>query len=455
MTMKYISIVISCATLLWMNALCVVAQSEHEQPVGEKRANLSQFVATGLKNNYGLKIVRNEEQRAANNATWANAGALPTVSATAGYGGDLYSRNTHANGGGTSRSRNTYDQSLTAGVRADWTVFDGFKIQADYQRLQELKRQSITQTRIALEDYVADLTSEYYNFIRQRLRLNNLQNAVALSKERMRIVLERYAIGSASRLDLRQAQVDFNADSALCLKQREVLATSRIRLYELMAVDNMNSRLIVADSAIDVDAHLVFDTLWDATLTANAQLLNVAHQKQLAEIDFRSVRSRDYPYVRLNAGYDYAHNIYGGNAATAKRDQWGGNIGVTIGFKLFDGNRMRERRNAQINIDNAELARMELEHSLRADLADLWQAYKNNLRLLALERENLVTAKENHYIACERFLLGDLSGIEMREAQQSLLDAEERILVAEYNTKLCEISLRQISGTIMEYAISK
>ena len=39
----------------------------------------------------------------------------------------------------------------------------------------------------------------------------------------------------------------------------------------------------------------------------------------------------------------------------------------------------------------------------------------------------------------------------MREAQKSLLDAEERILVAEYNTKLCEISVMQLSGNIMVY----
>ena len=51
----------------------------------------------------------------------------------------------------------------------------------------------------------------------------------------------------------------------------------------------------------------------------------------------------------------------------------------------------------------------------------------------------------------ERYLLGDLSGIEMREAQKSLLDAEERILSAQYNTKLCEISLLQISGGILHY----
>ena len=88
---------------------------------------------------------------------------------------------------------------------------------------------------------------------------------------------------------------------------------------------------------------------------------------------------------------------------------------------------------------------------LKADLSNLWQAYRNNLRLLNVERQNLVAVRENHEIAKERYLLGDLSGIEMREAQKSLLDAEERILSAEYNTKVCEISLLQLSGRITKY----
>ena len=48
-------------------------------------------------------------------------------------------------------------------------------------------------------------------------------------------------------------------------------------------------------------------------------------------------------------------------------------------------------------------------------------------------------------------MLGNLSGIEMREAQKSLLDAEERILASEYDTKMCEISLLQLSGKITQY----
>ena len=98
-----------------------------------------------------------------------------------------------------------------------------------------------------------------------------------------------------------------------------------------------------------------------------------------------------------------------------------------------------------------KLEREQLEQALRADLSNLWQAYQNNLQMLNLERQNLVAAKENHEIAMERYMLGNLSGIEMREAQKSLLDAEERILSAEYDTKLCEISLLQISGKVARY----
>ena len=71
--------------------------------------------------------------------------------------------------------------------------------------------------------------------------------------------------------------------------------------------------------------------------------------------------------------------------------------------------------------------------------------------MLNLERQNLITAKDIHDIAMDRYIQGDLSGFEVREAQKSLLDAEERILSAEYNTKLCEISLLQISGKITKY----
>ena len=411
---------------------------------------LRECLEKGLDKNYSLRIVRNEEQMAANNATMENAGMLPSVSLSAGYSGSAYGNNTTSREGDVAKTRGIYDDGINAGVDVSWTLFDGFKTVANYDRLCELHLLSSTQTRLAVEDYMAELTAEYYNFVQQRQRLQNYVSAVELSRERLRIVYERWVIGSLSRLDLLQARVDFNADSAQCLKQRELLASSRIRLHELMAQDSLDVNFTSADDDIYLLALPSFDSLWAQTKENNASMLMAAQNRTLADIELRSARSRNYPYVKLNGGYGYRTNHYG-VGATLRRNQWSGDVGVSVSFNLYDGKRRSEQRNAQLSVKNAELKEYDLTLSLYTDLADLWQAYENNRMLLALEKENVIAARENYGIAHERYLLGDLSGIEMREAQKSLLDAEERILVAEYNTKLCEISLLQLSGGITVY----
>lgn len=411
---------------------------------------LQECLERGLQKNYSLRIVRNEEQMAANNATMENAGLLPSVSLSAGYSGSVYGNDVIPREGDVTHNRGIYDDGIDAGIDVSWTLFDGFKLYANYDRLRELKLISTTQTRLAVEDYMAELTAEYYNFVQQRQRLRNYVSAVELSRERLRIVYERWMIGSLSRLDLLQARVDFNADSAQCLKQRELLASSRIRLHELMAEDSLNVNFTSSEEDIDLLVLPTFDSLWVQTRENNASMLIAAHNRTLADIDLRSVQSRNYPYVKFNAGYGYRTNHYG-SGGTLRRNQWSGDVGVSVGFNLYDGKRRSEQRNARLSAKNAELQEYDLTLSLYTDLADLWQAYENNRMLLALEKENVVAARENYDIAHERYLLGDLSGIEMREAQKSLLDAEERILVAEYNTKVCEISLLQLSGGITTY----
>lgn len=413
--------------------------------------SLKSCIEIGLEQNYDIRMVRNEEQISKNNATIANAGYLPTLDLSAGYSGSLNdTETTTRETGEKNKTTGVFDQTLNAGINLNWTLFDGFRIQANYQRLKELEKQGETMTRIAIEDFIAELTSEYYNYIRQQIRLKNFLYAMSLSKERLRIVEERYLVGNFSRLDLQQARVDFNADRAQHMKQQESVETSRIRLNELMANSDMNLPIHVSDSIIELNTLLSYEQLWQSTLENNASLLNSEHSKVLANLELKTVKSRNYPYLKLNSGYSYTMNKYD-VAATSQRHNKGLNVGVTLGINLFDGNRKRESRNARIAIENARLRQEELRQALQADLSTLWQAYQNNLSMLKLERENLTAAIENHEIASERYMLGNLSGIEMREAQKSLLDAEERILAAEYDTKICEISLLQLSGRIFEY----
>ncbi|WP_129731259.1 TolC family protein [Parabacteroides goldsteinii] len=432
-------------------AIIILAASAALGVKAQEVYSLRQCIETGLERNYSIRIIRNEQQISDNNATPGNAGYLPTVDMSGGFSGSINNNRNKLTDGTTEKQNGVNSETGNIGLNVNWTVFDGFGIQAEYSRLKELQRMGELNTRMTIEDFVADLSSEYYNRIRQNIRLRNLRSSLDLSRERVRIAEERYHIGSGSRMDLQQAQVDFNSDSSKVLNQLEVVNTSRIRLNELMALENVEENIAIKDSVIYPNIFLDEVELWKSTIESNASLLIAQKNKTLSELDYKKVKSRNYPYVKLNAGYGYTANWYE-VGSTDLQQRLGLNYGITVGLSLFDGlNRRRERRNARIEIENKELRMQELELALRADMSNLWMAYQNNLDLWSLEKENLVVAQENYRIAIDRYKLGELSGIELREAQNSLLEAEERQSIAEYSTKLCEVSLLQLSGQILTY----
>ena len=412
---------------------------------------LQECLRAGLENNYGLQIIRNEALISDNNVTPGNAGFLPEVSLDAGH--NLRSNNSDqfpTEGGETVRTRNATTGTTDAGVNLNWTLFEGFRVQTNYKRLQELRTAGELNTRLAVENFIADLTAEYYNYVQQQLRLGNLKYAVALSRERLRIVEARYQVGSLSRLDLQQARVYFNADSSLLIQQYETLHRSRIQLNEMMGGD-VNHLFTANDTTIQFNPSLSKEQLLDATLQHNTGLLLTEMNKRLSELELKSLQSRNYPYLRLNGGYGFTHYDY--NRGTLDRQRsWGPTVGLTLGFTLFDGfNRKREQKNAGISVQNNELRVEQNKLTLQSDFAEMWIAYQNNIELTSLEMESLNNAELNYEIAIERYKIGDLSGLELREAQNSLLEAEQRLLTAQYNTKLFEISLLQISGNVTSY----
>lgn len=413
--------------------------------------NLQHCIDIGLLNNYDIRIVKNNQQVSDNNSSIGNAGYLPTIDLTSGFSGTANDTKNKLREDGRQIDTNTHNEVFNVGANLNWTIFDGFNIQANHSKLKDLQQVGELNTRLAIENFISNITAEYYNYIQQNTRLKNLQYAVKLSRERFRITEARYEIGAGSRLEMQQARVDLNSDSSRLIKQYEVLHTSRIALNEMMSFRELDHNTIVTDSMITFNSSLDRLDIMQKTMNSNIYLLLSNKNKSLGLHDLKIAQSENYPYLRMNAGYGYTKNMYNTGTNINQRNL-GFNYGVTLGFNIFNGfNSKRKQKNAKIEIENRRLELEQTILSVKADLSNMWMAYKNNIELVSLEKENLQTAYETHDIAVERYKLGDLSGIELREAQNSLLEAEERMIQAEYNTKLCEISLMQISGQIMTY----
>ncbi|MDR1340508.1 MAG: TolC family protein [Prevotellaceae bacterium] len=415
----------------------------------QNTVSLSECLKIALENNYSLQIVKNENEIAGNNYTRANAGFLPSVDASASYSGSVGNNSSSDFFDNNTKTKGQVANSGSAGVNASWDIFSGYKAQAKYAQLKELKEISDLNTRFEIENLIANVTAEYYYLVQQEQHKNNLEFILSISKERVRIVGINYELGSRSKMELLQAQVDFNSDSSALVRQKQQILTSEIRLKTLMG--QLNRAQIVPDSSVYLLPELVFASLHEKTLDENTQLQIAAKQVNISEHEFKIIRSSSFPYVRLTSGYNYNFNFYN-KGTTKKSNSTGLDYGLTVGVPIFDGgNRRREIKNAQIAKKNRELAQLEAQLDVEAKLQEIYSSYSNYLSLIKVERQNLKTAHENFAIAAERYRLGELFGIDMREAQNSLLDAEKRLLDVEYNAKIDEISLMMLAGNAMEY----
>jgi outer membrane protein, adhesin transport system len=428
----------------------LIAFGISEMPA-QQHQTLEDVIATALENNYAIRIARNRQVISDNNLTLGNAGFLPSLDFRSQFSGTRNTTDRNDFEGTQSIMRNVHNTAGSTNMTLNWTIFDGFRAQISYDKLAALQEMGELNTQIAIENMVAGITAEYFNLIQQKRMLNNLKFAVELSRERVRIDEERFLLGSGSKLQLLQAEVFLNADSSRMGRQEEVVRASQVRLNELMAVENLRLYLQPADTVIPLNDIMIYETLEAAALLNNTALLATEKNQRITQYDKDLLAAQRYPWVSLSSGYGYNYSTFQSGTFTDQQT-YGMNYSITLGFNIYDGfNRRRQISNATIEAENSMLLYEETEKAVMSDLINIYNEYLNNFRLLDLETQNLQVAYETLDIAMERYRLGALSGIELREVQKNLLEAEERLLSIQYSTKRAEISLLLIAGRVMEY----
>ncbi len=416
---------------------------------GQDSLTLKTCLSIGLENNYSLQITQNDEVITQNNLNFAKYAFFPTVDATGRKTNSVVNSRQEFASGGIQEKDNAKSNSLTGAISLNWTVFDGFGMFVGFDKMKELSELGKLNTRMTIENLTAQIASGYYNLIQQTQILQSLHHGMKLSSERLAIASEKYKIGSFSKLEFLQAQVDFNTDSSQYLRQEETVATTRLQLSRVLAYS-----LTVPPSwndSISVSSNLVFENLYGQMIQKNTSLLIAKQNQYLSNLDVKMIRSRFYPTLTLNGGYNFT-NAESQSGFLFTNRTLGYTYGATLTYGLF--NRLdnhRQMKNAIITRQNQDLEFENLQQEIISEFNIIWNNYTYNLRLLSLETQNLESARENMDIAMAKYRLGGLAGIEMREIQKNFLDANNRFINAKYLAKIAEITLKQISGSIEEY----
>lgn len=412
---------------------------------------LEQAIAMALEKNYAIRISEKQIRIAENDNTLGNAGFLPTVTAAAQKN---YT---------TSHLRQEFFNALQApidragvnnnnsnsGATLNWTIFDGMGMFVAQDQLEELERSGRTNAKITIENTVADISSAYYEIIRQYQRVRALRNALDISKDRLELAQAFYDVGTGSKVDFINAQVDYNGDTAAYIAQEQTLRNAKIDLNALLA-RNTTEDFEVSDTTI-VRRDISIDDLRQSLLAQNPNLVFAAQQRRLAELNVKALTAQQYPQVELLGGFNYntSNNQAGFGLKKGRNDVW--SYGARVSVNVFDGfNQRRRIQNAKINSLIVEDQESDTKNQLLAAFDRSVLSYRNSLQLVVLEQANTKLARQNVDIAFERYRVGNSTSYEFREVQRNTVAAETRLIEAEYNAKLAEIELLRLSGGMLE-----
>ncbi len=129
----------------------------------------------------------------------------------------------------------------------------------------------------------------------------------------------------------------------------------------------------------------------------------------------------------------------------------GFNYGFSLAIPILNNfNTRRLIRQAQLNINYQQLLYDNQRSLLHLDVINAFIAFEQQKKTLALEEENILLAKENVSIILQTLRLGAATIIQLRDAQQSLENAYNRLITARYNTKLAETELRRLKGDLVK-----
>ncbi len=270
----------------------------------QKLLTIEDAIKTALVNNYSINIAKNEKDIADNNFSIGNAGFLPSLDADGSYTKTTNNtKQNYLNGTVVDRT-GAKSTSYTAGIGLNWTIFDGLKMFANLDRLKELKNVGEVNLKSEVENNISKIISTYYDIVREQQVLEVLNQSIKISEERLKIAQDKKQLGSASKFDLLQAQVDLNEDKSSLLSEELKLRQAKILLNQLLG-ENVNTDYSVADTIL-INESLSLDELKPLTDEHNSDLIIARQNKNISDSELNLARADLFPIISLNAGYDFS-----------------------------------------------------------------------------------------------------------------------------------------------------
>ncbi|MEZ4756070.1 MAG: TolC family protein [Flavobacteriales bacterium] len=432
----------------WRNIATSLACAAVHLATAQDTLSLERAIQLALANEHGILIARNEAAIAEAQATAGNAGLLPRVDAS---GRGTYSnQNTSldfAEGIPDVERNGVVNTALSGQLGLSYTVFHGGGNFAALQRAELNAQLADLRRRAQVEGTLAQVIALYYALAALEQDVAITERILAISNDRFVRLEGKAALGGVGRLELLNAAVDLRTDSSTYLLAAQRRERSARDLNVLMG--------LAPDTPVNVTATTAFaqglsqEQLVQEALQGNVLLASATAQMRAAEVDQRIARALRWPRLDLTAAYGVNDQQNGVGLVLGTYTE-GLNAGLSLSVPIFDGGRVNtQAEQARLRAENAALAEQQARLQVERDVRNAFTTWSSQREVLRMQKEAVRTALLNFERTRELFQSGQLTGLQFRQAQLDLANAERQTVVAGFDVKVAELTLLRASGGLL------
>ncbi len=472
----------SAALALALSFAPRVAAAQDFVPVS---LTLAEAIDIARENNPALQAVRNDEDLANWNVRSAYGSLFPSASASGGISWQGAGEQTFG--------------SLTLGDLgfADQPSFrfSNYSLNLDYQingrtlmapgQAKADRVATLAQMADAEANLVFQVTQGYIEVLRQTEQVLVSEQQRERATFNLRLAAAQLAVGSATGVDVAQAEVAVGRAEVTVLQTANALETARIRLLQQMGVD-LDSPFVPTTPFVLSEPLWDREELYQMGLENNPNLRSLRASRSSSSYGVKMAKSTYFPSVSLTArtsGFtrqasSTALNIQQGelqaqgtiqnclffndlfsrltsplpsqdcsqfqftdaDAQSIERENRGfpfgftgqpPTAGISISVPIFQGlSRQRQITEARVELDDLDLSLREEELALRADIATTLATVRTAYQAALIEEQNQTVADEQLRLARERFTVGLADFLELLEAETLKVEADREQIAA-------------------------
>ncbi len=285
----------------------------------------------------------------------------------------------------------------------------------------------------------------YYDFVLSFERLKVLEKSQEAQEKNLKIVSDKFEIGSATKLDLLRAKASLSNLIPQTIRAENETKIARANLNYLMGRE-IDKPFLPIDTLEPPETMPILDfQILSAKASDNRpDLASIESNNQFLAKGIEVQRTDIRPRLDFFGSYGWSAIDYD-NIGNSDFESW--QVGIELSFTLFDGFRTSGRimqAQSQIlqNNLNKQYIESEIKLEIEKSLRELQRAYKS-LEAAKVAQEQ---ANEALKVAEDNFELNAATQLEVLDSEEEVRQAELNVAQAKRDCMVSMASLKYLSG---------